>query len=178
MTQKESTRAATSQFLSPPPTQLTSPASLVEMRHLDPADEPSPISQTHGFLGSTSFTATMCIHDEKLTEEDAKGLNFKDTLGDGYQNGTIDSVHFQLGLKVLRQLPDEKACHDLLDYHHSGSRTEMVYQSQTSVKFCLEELWSTFGNDLRRAEIRCVAHLIFRNASRPVKLEGFDGAME
>lgn len=177
MTQPKSPKASSSNLLSPAPTQLTSPASRLEICHLDPADEPEPISETHGFLGSTSFSAT--IQHGHLTEEDTEGLKFTGYLGDGYKNGANDSGYFQLGLKVLKQLPNEKACHTLFNFYHAG-KLEVSFH-EPSVKYCLAALWSTFGNQLRKrtpSELQDLASVLFRNTSRPLKLEGLDGPMQ
>ena len=171
MTQMKSSSRPVPTPLSPPPTQLSSPAFRVGICLLEPADVPLPISDTHGFLGSTSFSAT--IRHGHLVEEDFEGLKLKDSFGEGYQNHSIDSKYFQLGLKVLQQLPSEKACHILLDYYYSSKSAEVGFQSKRGMKHCLSALWSTFGENLRspKCDLKCVAHVIFCNSSQPVKLD-------
>jgi hypothetical protein len=177
MTQIKSLRDTRFKPLSPTSSQLTSPASRIEICDPNPAGEPKPISETHGFLGQTSFSAT--IHHGHLGEEDTEGLKFTGYLSEAYKNGTSDSGYFQLGLKVLKQLPNEKGCHTLLNFYHAG-KFEMSFH-QPSVKYSLVALWSTFRNHLQKrtsTELQSVASVLFRNTSRPLKLEGLDGPMQ
>jgi hypothetical protein len=119
MTQTRQAKSADSMPLSHPSTHLSSPASRIEICHLNPTNEPEHISQSHGFLGSTSFSAT--IQHGDLTGQ-SEHQTVQEALVSGYIDGMSNSAHFQLGLKTVSQLPNEQACHALLEWYMDQRR--------------------------------------------------------
>lgn len=177
MTQTIPSKLSSSKPLSPPSIQLSSPTSRIEICHFGTSDELEPISESHGFLGSTSFSAT--IQHGNLTEE-SEGQSVQEALVSGYTSEISSSAHLQLAIKVLRQLPTEQTCHCLLDWYMTNL-AEMGFH-EASIRVSLEALWSTFGkllSDPRSStDLHSLAKTIFRNASVPLKLEGPEDAIE
>ena len=104
----------------------------------------------------------------------------REALVSGYTNGISNSAHFQLGIKVLRQLPSQQTCHRLLDWY-MANLAEVGFD-QASIRVSLGALWSTFCKLLRNprssTDLHSLAKTIFQNASTPLKLEGPEDAIE
>lgn len=168
MTQTKYSKLIRSEPLSPPSTQLSSPASRIEICHIGPIEEVELMHECSGFLGSTSFSATIPHGD--LTA-DAKGVISQNPLISTSDTGVRNSAHFRLGVKVLSQLPSEQACQSLLDRYLS--RMNEVSFHKPTIQFSLKAFWMTFGTQLKVTAklgiLQKVATVIFRNGSVPLK---------
>jgi hypothetical protein len=83
---------------------------------MGPIDEAETMHECSGFLGSTSFSATIPRGD--LTAV-AERVISQTPLISTSDNGVSNSAHFRLGVKILSQLPSEQACQFLLDRYLS-----------------------------------------------------------
>ena len=167
MTQTKDQNISFSQPLSLPSTQLSTPASQVEICSIDPV-EPEPLHECSGFLGSTSFSATIPQGD--LTT-DPESITQNPLIAAPY-NVASSSAHFQLGVKILSQLPSEEACQYLLGRYLS-KRNEVSFH-KPSLQFSLKAFWKTFGYKLgipntKPSNLEAVASAIFQNESSPLK---------
>jgi len=107
------------------------------------------------FLGPTSFSVT-AQHDSLY--EEPKAVVASDT---GIE--VKKPVQLRLGVQVLMQLPEEKACHNLLEWYLDNVVVAGVHK--LSRRLALEALWLSYGNLLRgqrnKADLEIVAKDFF-----------------
>lgn len=142
---------------------VSSPASGLEFSLLSSQHESKLSSEPSGFLGPTSFSAT--VQHDSLAEE------VKVVSESNPEIGVEKLVQLQLGVQVLIQLPGEEACHNLLDWYLDN--VVVVGAHKLSRRLTLKALWSSYGNLLRsprnKADLEIVAKDFLRNESIPLK---------
>lgn len=120
-----------------------------------------------GFLGSTSFVATIQAGPDT---EDLPGIN-KSIGDDMTPAGDVDRKSLDLGLKVLTRIPTRELCIAFLEYY-------LVTYAQKGfpkpcIKISMQQFWATFGSRFREprkvTDLEMTAMQISRNGSRPVE---------
>jgi len=94
-------------------------------------------SYTPGYLGSTSYLATL-QHSELRPPDD-------NIAGDISKPNPSE---VSLGVDILKNLPDEKTCHMLLNYYLSNT-TGLTGLPRSSAKHILGSIFTTFGASLQ-----------------------------
>lgn len=131
-------------------------------------------ASTAGYLGSTSFSAT--LQQGHLTEE-------PDFIPDSSYSSSADNDYTDpktqaLGLKVLSGFPDKETSFRLLEWY-STSHCQVGFH-KPSTRSSLQLFWSTFGSELceprKIPNLERIGSLINRNGK--VLLERPDDAIE
>jgi hypothetical protein len=96
---------------------------------------------TPGYLGSTSYNATLQHSELSPSDDDIDGYISK-----------ADPYEVSLGVDILRHLPDEKTCHMLLDNYLSNTMG-LTGLPKSSAKHILGSIFTTFGASLKLPHI-------------------------
>jgi hypothetical protein len=159
----ESKRPTTVASKLPSHTLAQVPASCVEIRRVASRHESKWSSESSGFLGPTSFSAT--VEHASLAEEPKVMLD---------SNAEIDvekPVQLRMGVQVLMQLPGEEACHNLMEWYLDN--VVVVGAHKPSRRLTLKALWLSYGHLLRgqrnAANLETIAKDVLRNQSIPLK---------
>ena len=127
-------------------------------------------SESSGFLGPTSFSAT--VQHDALAEE-PKGVSDSNVHID-----VEKPVKLRTGVQVLMQLPGEEACQSLMEWYLDN--VVVVGAHKLSRRLTLNALWLTYGHLLRGqrnvADLEIIARDIFRNGS--ISFKQIDDPME
>jgi hypothetical protein len=163
MTNSKRTTTVASQLPSHTLAQVSDSASPTGIRRLGSHHEPQSSSESLGFLGPTSFSAT--VQHDSLAEEPKGVSDFNPEIN------VEKGVQLRLGVQVLMQLPGEEACHNLLEWYLDN--VVVVGAHKLSRRLTLKELWLSYGNLLRgqrnAGDLEIIAKNILRNESIPLK---------
>lgn len=126
-------------------------------------------AETSGFLGPTSFAATVQhgdLEDPKAGSEAKPGM------------GVVDSDQLRLGVQVLMALPTEQACHDLLEWYLDT--VVVVASHKLTRRLTLKAFWHSYGhllqNQRNKGDLENIARELFHNGS--ISLKQIDDPME
>ncbi|CZR70092.1 uncharacterized protein PAC_19993 [Phialocephala subalpina] len=159
MTKSKRTAEAASKLPSHTLVQVSSPASCVEIRRIGSHHESKLSSESSGFLGPTSFSAT--VQHDSLAEEPK-------VVSD---SNPEKPVQLRLGVQVLMQLPGEEACQSLLEWYLDN--VVVVGAHKLSRRLTLKALWLSYGHLLRgqrnKVDLEIVVKELLRNESIPLK---------
>jgi hypothetical protein len=163
MTNSKRTIAVASKLPSHTLAQVSDPASSVEVRRLGSHHGSQSSPESLGFLGPTSFSAT--VQHDSLAEEPK-------VVSDSNPEIDVEKpIQLRLGVQVLMQLPGEEACHNLLEWYLDN--VVVVGAHKLSRRLTLKALWESYGNLLRgqrnAADLEIIAKDFLRNESIPLK---------
>jgi hypothetical protein len=126
-------------------------------------------SEISGFLGPTSFSATV-QHD-----------TFQDPKAGSDSNLDMDVAkpdQVRVGVQVLMKLPSEEACHNLLEWYLDN--VVVVGSHKLTRRLTLKAFWLSYGHLLRgqrkKVELEGIVKELLRNGS--LALKQIDDPME
>ena len=123
------------------------------------------------FLGPTSFSAVFKDNQASIGE-DLLGANNDDDMSpdpSGDQEQWWKAERLSLGIGILKHFPDRQLCARLLTRHVHYCDVELHIPS---MKYCLESIWSTYGNFLAEPRspdvLSTLVQTLLRNGLKPV----------
>jgi hypothetical protein len=122
-----------------------------------------------GFLGPTSYSAVFLENESNIGPVSNTGLPTKisDSLVQIQEiegDELVAKTHLQtVGLKILRQLPNQETCHILIDRNKQLNDGWLKH----GTKHCAQSLWSTFGKYLSKSkntrEVELISQVLWKN---------------
>ncbi|ESZ95424.1 hypothetical protein SBOR_4165 [Sclerotinia borealis F-4128] len=138
-------------------------------------DGAAPSRKVLGFYGPTSFSAPFLENENDFVSDvDEGGESPLDPiststsptlpiLANDQQNAQMSS-----GIRILSQLPDQVTCEFLMARYYTVKSMEYAFHKPT-ILYCMQSLWTTFGQSLRRPrkveKLRDIVNLLSRNTS-------------
>lgn len=114
--------------------------------------------KTSGYLGSTSFSATIQQADPNEGEMEVDYEVEENTL--------VDPAERLMALQILKAIPDERTCHVLMKFYNKF--TTGIGVSKVTLQFILDALWTAFRPFLKGsrtdADMDRLASIISRNS--------------
>lgn len=126
------------------------------------SSNPERCKKTSGYLGSTSFSATIQQADPNEGEMEVDDEVEENTL--------VDPAERLMALRILRALPDERTCQVLMKFYNK--LTTGIGMSKVTLQFILDALWTAFRPFLKGsrtdADMERLASIISRNSVGPI----------
>ncbi|RFU31068.1 hypothetical protein B7463_g5296, partial [Scytalidium lignicola] len=175
MIKSQRTTAVVSKLPSHTLAHVSGPASCTEISPVSSRHESKWSSEGSGFLGPTSFSAT--VQHDSLAEEPKVVTNSSTEID-------VDKpVQLQTGVQVLMQLPGEEECQSLMEWYLDN--VVVVGAHKLSRRLTLKALWLSYRNLLRGQRDAVDLEIeVSENGSIPLKqiddpmewIESFSGA--
>ncbi|ESZ99122.1 hypothetical protein SBOR_0532 [Sclerotinia borealis F-4128] len=168
------------------PTPTQTPSSISIHERLFPPDSRPPTEpgriQSGGFFGPTNFSAVFeenrdnIGNDIQISNESGALPSYDSLQAHNFLmlpgNTFVGSPRIQLGIKILKQLPDQRTCDHLLKWYLATTAECTPYIPKQASAYIAHSVWITWGKEFREPrhlkDVERISTHLCKNSEHPL----------